>query len=47
VGAVWFVARTEMRHRWVGAAVLVVLVGIVGGSVLASVAGARRTSSSL
>jgi ABC-type antimicrobial peptide transport system permease subunit len=47
MGAIWFLARTEMRHRWLGAAVLVVLVGIVGGAVLASVAGARRTSSSL
>jgi ABC-type lipoprotein release transport system permease subunit len=47
VGAVWFVARAEMRHRWIGALVLVVLVGIVGGAVLASVAGARRTASSL
>src|SRR5262245_24648064 len=47
MGAVWFVARTEMRHRWLGAAVLIVLVGIVGGAVLASAAGARRTSSSL
>jgi len=47
VNAVWFVARTEMRHRWLGALVLVVLVGIVGGALLASAAGARRTSSAL
>jgi ABC-type lipoprotein release transport system permease subunit len=36
-----------MRHRWLGIAVLILLVGIVGGAVMASVAGARRTSSSL
>ena len=47
MSAVWFVARSEMRHRWLGALVLVALVGIVAGTVLASVAGARRTSSSL
>src|SRR5262249_45360449 len=47
MGAVWFVARTEMRHRWLGALVLIVLVGVVGGAFLASAAGARRTSSSL
>jgi hypothetical protein len=47
MSAVWFVARSEMRRRWLGAAVLVILVGIVAGTVLASVAGARRTSSSL
>jgi hypothetical protein len=45
--AVWFVARGELRRRWAGVVVLVVLVGIAGGAVLASAAGARRTSSSL
>jgi len=45
--AVWFVARSEMRHRWLGAVVLIVLVGIVGGAFLASAAGARRTSSAI
>src|SRR4051794_41010841 len=47
MSAVWFLARTEMRHRWLGAFVLVVLVAIVGGAFLASAAGARRTSSAL
>src|SRR5262245_1316574 len=47
MGVVWFVARTEMRHRWLGAVVLIVLVGVVGGAFLASAAGARRTSSAL
>ena len=47
MSAVWFVARTEMRHRWLGALVLIVLVAIVGGAFLASAAGARRTSSAI
>ena len=47
MGAIWFLARSEMRHRWVGAVVLIVLVGVVGGAFLASAAGARRTSSAL
>jgi len=46
MGAVWLRFRTELRTRWPGALVLVVLVGIAGGAVLAALAGARRTASS-
>ena len=35
----------ELRTRWRGWAVLVLLVGLAGGAVLAAAAGARRTSS--
>jgi len=37
VNAVWFVARTEMRHRWLG--VLVLVVGRVAWSRIAGRAG--------
>jgi ABC-type lipoprotein release transport system permease subunit len=40
-------ARLELRRRWRGAVVLTLLVGVVGGVVLATLAGARRTDSSL
>ena len=35
----------ELRARWRGWAVLVLLVAVAGGAVLAAAAGARRTSS--
>jgi hypothetical protein len=38
--------RATFRRRWAGYLTLVVLIGIVGGVALASVAGARRTQSS-
>ena len=44
MGAVWFVGRAELRRRWRSVVVLTVLVGLVGAVVLASLAGARRTS---
>lgn len=37
--------RAELRHRWPAWAAAVLLIGVVGGMVLASVAGARRTDS--
>ena len=46
MAAVWLRFRTELRTRWRGALVLIVLVGITGGAVLTALAGARRTGSS-
>jgi hypothetical protein len=39
------VAGHELRARWAGWAVLVLLVALAGGAVLTAVAGARRTAS--
>ena len=47
MGAVGMLACAEIRRRWRGTVVLTLLVGIVGAIVLASVAGARRSDSSL
>jgi hypothetical protein len=44
VAAVWFVARTEFRHRWRSWVVLAVLVAVAGGVVLAATAAGRRTA---
>ncbi len=38
--------RATFRRRWAGYVTLVVLIGLVGGTALAAVAGARRTQSS-
>ncbi|MGA2124319.1 MAG: FtsX-like permease family protein [Acidimicrobiales bacterium] len=43
----WFRYRASFRRRWVGYLTIVVLIGSVGGVALASLAGARRTESSL
>ena len=43
--AVVFLAVHELRTRWRGWAVVVLLVAIAGGAVLAAAAGARRTAS--
>ena len=45
MGAVGFVGRAELRRRWGSVIVLTLLVGLVAAVVLASLAGARRTSS--
>ena len=45
MAAVWFVGRAELRRRWGSVVVLTLLVGLVAAVVLASIAGARRTSS--
>ncbi|MDQ3147874.1 MAG: hypothetical protein M3R01_13260, partial [Actinomycetota bacterium] len=45
MGAARYRAWSELRRRWRATAVLVVLVGLAGGVVLTTVAGARRTSS--
>lgn len=47
LGAIWMVARTELRRHWRGTVVVMVLVGLVGAVTLAALAGARRSSSSL
>jgi hypothetical protein len=47
VGAVWYRARAELRRRWPSTLVLALVAGIAGGIVLASVAGARRTSTAM
>ena len=43
--AVRYLAGAELRRHWRGALLLAVLVGLAGGVVLATVAGARRTAS--
>ena len=40
-------ARSELRRRWASAVALILLVGVVGGIVIATAAGAHRTSSAL
>lgn len=45
MGAAWYRARTQIRRRWPAAAALAVIVGLVFGTTLALVAGARRTDS--
>ena len=47
MGAVRMLGRSELRRRWRSAIVLTLLVGFVGAVVLALVAGARRTDTSL
>ncbi len=47
MNAVRLLAWSDIRRRWRGALVLTLLVGLVGGVVLASLAGARRTATSL
>ena len=47
MGAIWMLTGFEVRHRWRRIVVLALLVGFVGGVVLSTVAGARRTSSAL
>jgi len=45
MGAAWYRARGELRRRWRAALLLALLVGVAGGAVLTTVAGARRSSS--
>jgi hypothetical protein len=47
MGVVRMLASIDLRRRWGSALVLALLTGVVGAVVLASVAGARRTASSL
>ena len=43
MGAVWLSLRAELRLRWRALAGLALLLGLIGGVVLAAAAGARRT----
>ena len=45
--AAWFVARSQLRRRWGSVIVLTIIVGFTGTVVLASLAGARRTSTAM
>ena len=47
MGAVGLLAGGELRRRWRSAVLLALLVGLVGAVVLATAAGARRSSTSL
>ena len=47
MGAIAMLARGELRRQWKSVVALTLLVGFVGAVVLASVAGARRTATSL
>jgi hypothetical protein len=44
VAAAWYRARGELRRSWRSLLLLVLLVGVAGGAVLTTVAGARRSS---
>lgn len=44
MGAAWYRTRSELRRRWRATLLLALLVGVVGGTVLTTVAGARRSS---
>jgi MacB-like periplasmic core domain/FtsX-like permease family len=43
MGSLWLVLRAELRHRLLGMLGLAMLLGLIGGVVLAAAAGARRT----
>lgn len=45
MGAIWLVFRAEFRQRWRSWIALGLLVGLVGGAVLAAVVAGRRTAS--
>ncbi|HEY7106255.1 MAG TPA: FtsX-like permease family protein [Acidimicrobiia bacterium] len=47
MAAIHLLLRTELRRRWRGVVLLTLLVGVVGAVVLASAAGARRSSQAL
>jgi hypothetical protein len=46
LSVVWYRFRSSFRRRWPGYLAIVLLVGLVGGVAMASIAGARRTQSS-
>ena len=47
VAAVWMAARAQLRRRWGATVALALLVGLAGGVVIAAVAGASRTETSM
>lgn len=47
MGAIAYRFRAEARRTWISVLAVLVVVGIVGGAALASIAGARRTESAL
>ena len=47
MGAVWLRARAQLRGRLLASLLLALLIGLAGGVVLASVAGARRSDAAL
>jgi ABC-type lipoprotein release transport system permease subunit len=44
VGAAWYRARADLRRRWRATCLLILIVGVAGGALLTTVAGARRSS---
>jgi hypothetical protein len=44
-GVAWYRLRATLRRRWPGYLVIVLLIGLVGGVAMGSIAGARRTQS--
>lgn len=46
VRVAWYRFRATFHRRWTGYLSIVLLVGMIGGIALASIAGARRTESS-
>jgi ABC-type antimicrobial peptide transport system permease subunit len=47
VGAIRMLAANDLRRRWLATIAVALLIGIVGGIVMAAVAGARRSDASL
>src|SRR5581483_6951118 len=47
VTAVWIAARAQLRRRLGATVALILLVGLTGGVVIAAIAGASRTDSSM
>jgi hypothetical protein len=45
LGVAWYRFRATLRRRWPGYLVIVLLIGLVGGIAMGSIAGARRTQS--
>jgi hypothetical protein len=45
LAAPWYRVRATFRRRWTGYLAIVLLIGLVGGVAMGSIAGARRTQS--
>jgi hypothetical protein len=46
LGTAWYRMSTTFGRRWTGYLTIVLLIGLIGGLAMGSVAGARRTRSS-